>query len=191
MDHLKKYRFQQYLYCCMRILFRKNMFTEPFPSSGSLFLLIKMCFLAENAVSCFVSRSLPRSGSMHHNIYKKGVLSSVHDPLFCNIHRSCAERQQICVIYIFNTQHKSELYLLFGYKLYWYNLRNRSDFISNLGVQILRKKKQGHNFINLFLFLRWLNTAEKKHSSDTANTKAHTQTRSWVSFMPSPSSELT
>jgi hypothetical protein len=36
-----KRRFQHYLYCCMRIRCRGNVFTEPFPSSGCLFLLIK------------------------------------------------------------------------------------------------------------------------------------------------------
>jgi hypothetical protein len=31
----RKYRFQQYLYCCMRIRCRRNLFTEPLPRNGS------------------------------------------------------------------------------------------------------------------------------------------------------------
>jgi hypothetical protein len=32
----RKYRFQQYFYCCLRILYRENMFTEPLPRNGSI-----------------------------------------------------------------------------------------------------------------------------------------------------------
>jgi hypothetical protein len=37
----RKHRFQQFLYCCMRIGCRANVFTNPFSSSCRLFLLIK------------------------------------------------------------------------------------------------------------------------------------------------------
>jgi hypothetical protein len=53
---------------CMRIRCRINSFTESFPSSGRLFLLIKICCLAANVSSLFISRSLPRNGSISHNI---------------------------------------------------------------------------------------------------------------------------
>jgi hypothetical protein len=31
----RKHRFQQYLYCCMRVRCSGNVFTEPLPSNGS------------------------------------------------------------------------------------------------------------------------------------------------------------
>jgi hypothetical protein len=41
---------------------------KPFPSSGRLLLLIKIYCIAANAVSLLVSRSLPRNGSIRHNV---------------------------------------------------------------------------------------------------------------------------
>lgn len=155
----------------MSIRGRRNVFTELFSNSDCLFLFIKKCFLAENVVSLFVLQSLYRSRSMHHNIYEKGVFSVVYGALLCNIYRSYIERHQICVIQTFNTQHKSGLYLLFGYKLYWYNLRNCSDLIRNLGVQILRSKNKGTSL--LIYFCSYIDsTRQIKNSSDTANIKA-------------------
>jgi hypothetical protein len=51
-------------------------FTEPFPSSGRLFLLIKICCLAANVVLLLVSRSLPRRGAIRHNILQNDSTSS-------------------------------------------------------------------------------------------------------------------
>jgi hypothetical protein len=64
----RKHRLQQFRYCCMRIRCQGKVFTEPFLSSGRLFLLIKICCLAANVVSLFVSRSLPRNGSIRHSL---------------------------------------------------------------------------------------------------------------------------
>jgi hypothetical protein len=55
----------------MRIRFRVNVFTEPLPSSGRLFLIIEICCLAANVVSLFGWRSLPRNGSTRHNIWRQ------------------------------------------------------------------------------------------------------------------------
>jgi hypothetical protein len=52
----------------MWIRCRGNVFTEPFPTSGHVLLLIKICCLAANVVSLFVSRSPPRNGSICRNI---------------------------------------------------------------------------------------------------------------------------
>jgi hypothetical protein len=64
----RKHRFELFLYCCMRICCRENVFTEAFPSSGRLFLLIKICCLVVNVVLLFVPRSLPRNVSIGHRI---------------------------------------------------------------------------------------------------------------------------
>jgi hypothetical protein len=62
----RKQRFQQFHYCCMRIHFIWKVFTEPFFSSGRLFLLIKICCLAANVVS----RSLSSNCSTCYNTYQ-------------------------------------------------------------------------------------------------------------------------
>jgi hypothetical protein len=63
----RKHRFQQLLYFCIRIHFRGYVFTEPFPNSGCLFLLIKICCQQRMLFRFFVSRSLPRNGSTRHS----------------------------------------------------------------------------------------------------------------------------
>jgi hypothetical protein len=60
--------FQQYFNYCVDICCRRNVFNEPFPSSDRLFLVIKICCLSANIVSLFISRSLPRNGSIRHDI---------------------------------------------------------------------------------------------------------------------------
>jgi hypothetical protein len=42
---------------------------DPVPSSDRQFLLIKIYCIAVNIFSLFVLRSLPRNGSIHHNIF--------------------------------------------------------------------------------------------------------------------------
>jgi hypothetical protein len=57
------------LYCCMSICCRGNVFTETYPSSGRLFLLIKN--LLPSSGCCFVSasRSLPTNASIRYSIF--------------------------------------------------------------------------------------------------------------------------
>jgi hypothetical protein len=44
-------------------------FTEPFPSNGRLFSLIKICYIAVNVILSFFSQSLPRNWPIRHNTY--------------------------------------------------------------------------------------------------------------------------
>jgi hypothetical protein len=44
------------------------MFTDPFPSSGRLFLLIKICCLTANVVLLLISWALHKNGSIRHNV---------------------------------------------------------------------------------------------------------------------------
>jgi hypothetical protein len=48
-----------------------NGFTEPFPTSGSILLFIKICCLAANVVSL----SLPRNGIIRHNTIYRGLFN--------------------------------------------------------------------------------------------------------------------
>jgi hypothetical protein len=50
----RKHRFRQFLYCCMRIRCRGNMFTAQFSSSDNLFFLIKN--LLPSSECCFAVR---------------------------------------------------------------------------------------------------------------------------------------
>jgi hypothetical protein len=64
----RKHHFQLCLFCCIHIHCCRNVFTEPFPGSIYLFLLIKISCLVGNVVSLFVLRSLPRNKSIHQSI---------------------------------------------------------------------------------------------------------------------------
>jgi hypothetical protein len=55
-----------FLYCCVRVRFRENVFTESLLRNGCL--LIAYC-IATAVVSLFVSRILSSNGSIRHNIY--------------------------------------------------------------------------------------------------------------------------
>jgi hypothetical protein len=61
----------------MRLPSRGNVFTESFPGSDRIFLLIKIFCLAANIVSLFVSWSLPRNGSIRHS-NKELQMFSIH-----------------------------------------------------------------------------------------------------------------
>jgi hypothetical protein len=69
----------------MRIHYCGNMFTELFPSSGCLFLLIKICCIGAHVVSLFVSRSLPRKVSVRHNMIWLKFSSFLASCLFLHI----------------------------------------------------------------------------------------------------------
>jgi hypothetical protein len=101
----RKHSSQQYLYCCMRIRCRWNVSTKPFPSSGRLFLLIKLCFLAANVGSFFVSRSLPRKGSIHRNIKYP---SQAHEMRICIAVQINRIKLNVCVC----EKNKAHVYLL-------------------------------------------------------------------------------
>jgi hypothetical protein len=56
----RKRRFQQFLYCCVWIRCRGNMFV----CEG-----LRICCIAADVVSFFVSRSLPSNGSTRYNVH--------------------------------------------------------------------------------------------------------------------------
>jgi hypothetical protein len=80
-----RHRIDNTVHSRMRIHCCRNLFTEPFPSSGRLFLL-RICYLATDFISLSVLRLLPRN-----KICFRAVRSQ---RLFLCLHTSCFE--QIC-----------------------------------------------------------------------------------------------
>jgi hypothetical protein len=69
----RKHRFQQFLYCCMHIRCRGNVFIEPCPCSGRPFLLIKKSLLLSS--KCFaVFRGRYPATVLHATILLTGRL---------------------------------------------------------------------------------------------------------------------
>jgi hypothetical protein len=69
LKHLSTDRIENTIYCCISIVFVGTcLFAKALLSIGCVYLLIKICCLAADIVTLFVSRSLPSNGSTCYNI---------------------------------------------------------------------------------------------------------------------------